>query len=85
MIKAPELGGLFGVKVFDCEDRIPSEEFMIADVLSSHQSNCRIWPFLETVLLGLHLFDYLSYVPPAGSCGLEAYIEPISTQSSEVL
>ncbi|XP_031777418.1 uncharacterized protein LOC100114520 isoform X2 [Nasonia vitripennis] len=84
VFKAPELGGLFGVTVFDCEDRIPTEEFMIADVLSSHQSNCRIWPLLETVLLGLHFFDYLSYVPPVGSCGLEVYVEPISSLSSEI-
>lgn len=57
---------------------------MVADVLSSHQSNCRIWPLLETVLLGLHFFDYLYYVPPVGSCGLEVYVEPISSLSSEV-
>ncbi|XP_011495960.1 PREDICTED: uncharacterized protein LOC105360685 [Ceratosolen solmsi marchali] len=83
VLKAPELGGLFGVKVFNCEDKIPFEKF-ITDILSSHQSNCQIWPFLEIVLLGLHFFDYFSYVPPSGSCGLEVYIEPISTQSSEI-
>jgi hypothetical protein len=72
------------VKIFNCEDRIPFDELMITDILSSHQSNCQIWPLLETVLLGLHFFDYLSYVPPLGSCGIEVYIEPISSQASEV-
>ncbi|XP_058799949.1 uncharacterized protein LOC131669231 isoform X2 [Phymastichus coffea] len=79
-----ELGGVFGLKTFDCEDRSPYEESILTDILSTHQSNCQISPILEVVLLGLHIFDYLSYVPPSGSCGLEAYLKPISALSSEV-
>nr|QGV11548.1 Vg1 [Tetrastichus brontispae] len=82
--EVPELEGVFGLKTFDCEDRSLFEESMISDVLSAHQSNCQISPILEVVLLGLHFFDYLSYVPPTGSCGLEAYLEPISSFSSEI-
>ncbi|KAL7291123.1 hypothetical protein TKK_0015250 [Trichogramma kaykai] len=84
-LPAPELGGVIGIKVFDCEtSRTHNEEQYIADVLGSHQSNSQIWPLLESLLLSLHFFDYLSYVPPMGSCGLEMYIEPLTNRSSEV-
>jgi len=35
-------------------------------------------------LIGLHILDYLTYLPPKGSCGLAAYIEALKSGPSQV-
>ncbi|XP_012277416.2 vitellogenin-3 [Orussus abietinus] len=81
--KAPELGGQLHVKIFDCENDI-FQSNVVVDMLSSHRGNSRIWPVAQSALLGLHLIDYFTYIPPKGSCGVEVYIEPYDLQSTEV-
>ncbi|XP_011266190.1 uncharacterized protein LOC105257329 [Camponotus floridanus] len=73
-IELPELGGRLKTKVFDC-DTTMLYETLINDIWSSHQSNYQSWPNMKFILIGLHFLDYLTYMPPRGSCGLAAYIE----------
>jgi len=35
-------------------------------------------------LIGLHILDYFTYLPPRGSCGLAAYIEALKSAPSQV-
>ncbi|KAL0100276.1 hypothetical protein PUN28_019574 [Cardiocondyla obscurior] len=81
-IGLPELGGRLQVKIFDCESTL-SHETLINDVWSSHQSNYQIWPNIKFALIGLHLLDYFTYVPPKGSCGLAAYVEVLKSGPSQ--
>ncbi|XP_076676903.1 vitellogenin-5 isoform X2 [Andrena cerasifolii] len=82
-VELPQLGGQIYFKLFDCE-KVISREKLIRDVLSSHQANYPIWPFLQFALTALHFLDYCTYVPPKGSCGLAAYISTIDTKRSQV-
>ncbi|XP_033211866.1 uncharacterized protein LOC117169551 isoform X2 [Belonocnema kinseyi] len=79
----PELGGHLRVKIFDCE-KIISKENIFRNVMLSHRSNYQNWPVIEFILMGIHYVDYFTYVPPRGSCGVVAHIEPISSHSTEV-
>ncbi|XP_072751184.1 uncharacterized protein [Anoplolepis gracilipes] len=81
-IEFPELGGRLNAKVFDCENTMLYET-LINDIWSSHQSNYQTWPSMKFVLIGLHLLDYLTYMPPRGSCGLAAYIEAVKSSPSQ--
>ncbi|XP_015599682.1 uncharacterized protein LOC107269863 [Cephus cinctus] len=81
-VEVPELGGQLCVKVFDCESQISHDE-LLGDVLSSHRSNYQIWPVIRSGMLGTHVVDYFTYVPPGGSCGLAAYIEPHNLHSQD--
>ncbi|KAK2579022.1 hypothetical protein KPH14_002816 [Odynerus spinipes] len=74
----PELGGQIYTKIFDCENAI-SREKIVTDILLSHQANYRIWPGMKVILVAVHLLDYFTYVPPKGSCGLAAYVEPYNS------
>ncbi|XP_015117477.1 uncharacterized protein LOC107041422 [Diachasma alloeum] len=79
----PELGGRLQLKVFDCQKQVSSSDLM-SDILAHHHSNHHSWTAARFPLMGIHLLDYLSYVPPSGSCGLSVYIEPFNIQPSEV-
>ncbi|XP_011154887.1 uncharacterized protein LOC105192439 [Harpegnathos saltator] len=81
-IKLPEIGGQMQVKMFDCES-IVSYKSLVNEVWSSHRSNYQAWPSMQFALIGLHLLDYLTYMPPKGSCGLAAYIEALDPTPSE--
>ncbi|XP_012215404.1 uncharacterized protein [Linepithema humile] len=74
----PEIGGRLQVKVFDCESTV-SQETLFNDIWSSHRSNYQTWPSMKFTLIGLHFLDYLTYLPPKGSCGLAAYIESLES------
>ncbi|KAF7992158.1 hypothetical protein HCN44_001483 [Aphidius gifuensis] len=79
----PELGGHFNLKIFDCETQVTQDE-ILSDIGFSHRGNYQSWPLAKWPLLAAHLFDYFSYVPPKGSCGLAVYIDPSNIQPSEV-
>ncbi|XP_029165191.1 uncharacterized protein LOC114936229 [Nylanderia fulva] len=85
-VELPELGGRLKAKIFDCEKIMMHEtnDALINVILSSHQSNYQTWPSTKFVLLGLHLLDYLTYMPPSGSCGLAAYIETVKSTPSQI-
>ncbi|XP_014475055.1 PREDICTED: uncharacterized protein LOC106744646 [Dinoponera quadriceps] len=81
-IKLPELGGQMQVEVFDCESAV-SYETLINEIWSSHRSNYQTWPSMQFALIGLHFLDYLTYMPPKGSCGLAVYIEALDSRPSQ--
>ncbi|XP_032680145.1 uncharacterized protein LOC116848315 [Odontomachus brunneus] len=81
-VKLPEIGSQVQVKIFDCESTV-SYETLINDIWSSHRSNYQTWPSIRFVLIGLHFLNYLSYMPPKGSCGLTAYIEALDSRPSQ--
>ncbi|RLU25125.1 hypothetical protein DMN91_003217 [Ooceraea biroi] len=81
-VSLPELGGRLQVNVFDCENAM-SYGTLINDVWSSHQSNHQTWPSMKFPLIGLHILDYFTYMPPKGSCGLAAYIEALRSGPSQ--
>ncbi|XP_066593012.1 vitellogenin-5 [Prorops nasuta] len=79
-LEVPELGGQMNVKMFDCDNSI-FDKRIITDILSSHQANYKIWSPVRFPLIGFHLFDYLTYLPYKGSCGLAAYMESFDVHS----
>ncbi|PSN55285.1 hypothetical protein C0J52_01781 [Blattella germanica] len=78
------LGMQFRLALLECEHSLYKEDLLEQLKEITEYQNINAFPVANFVISFLHIYDYLTLVPPSGSCGVLAKLSPLVENTTQL-